>query len=798
MDLIVYTVTSKSATVQWTPFSGATFYQLTATPKNSPQGQVVVQFGGNTVIGSIISLSPDTQYTVRVEAMDNQMTVLASAETDAQTAPDIPSIGQTYSKTSDSITVEFAPVTGATGYILRAESKTGNFFSETSVNSSPGSVLGLEPYTEYKISILSVNDGGRSQPSYSVDQRTVIVAPVLNTTSPTSTSIVITWEPVDHAAQYIFVIIQEGSNTRIDTSTNDTMLELEDLQPGTNYTIKVQALDDENRPGDDLTFGQITRPSSPDIPSVYISSQGRSAAMIFWGTVPGASYYTVTTSDNQTCTSSYYSYCSLEPIICSQDHKVRVTAYNTAGPSIPSKPGRLLTYPCPPNNTRIVESGNSDCSVLWDKVKKVDYYMAYVKGNDGQEITFNTTDTKAEFDCPCGHTFIAIVVPYNKIGGSPIMQLVNYTTVPCCPASLKTTLVSSDTVEIEWSDVSGAVLYQVTASETKNTLHCNDTEPICALSDLKCDTTYSIKVTPCSEVSGCNKTCPAHTQTTAPCAPEVKTITQESSGSYKVCYSTPNRAGTSYTITATGSGGTEQYTCQDTQDCCDLTGLLCGKTFKVKAVAKSAGGVHSLPGYEKPLETGPCCPDSNSIKVDQLYQAMTNVSWAPARGACSYITSLTSKRGAAKCHTEDHQCLMGCITCNTNYNISMEAISCTGHKTQCNYTGFSSSPCCPLNVKLYRFLKNNNTTILRVTWKQLSTPYYKHNVEIKGLANANPLNCTAPPGQKFCEVVEPTCAIVYTVTVAPVVNGTKVSFCQPRKYRAPCPPSATMIEAVPE
>lgn len=85
MTMSVYTVTSKSMTLHWTRISGANFYQLTATPKNSLQGQVFVQFGQNTIMGSITSLTPDTQYKVKVEAMNTQMTVLASAETDAMT-----------------------------------------------------------------------------------------------------------------------------------------------------------------------------------------------------------------------------------------------------------------------------------------------------------------------------------------------------------------------------------------------------------------------------------------------------------------------------------------------------------------------------------------------------------------------------------------------------------------------------------------------------------------------------------------------------------------------------------------
>lgn len=72
-------------------------------------------------------------------------------------------------------------------------------------------------------------------------------------------------------------------------------------------------------------------------------------------------------------------------------------------------------------------------------------------------------------------------------------------------------------------------------------------------------------------------------------------------------------------------------------------------------------------------------------------QALTNVSWSPSGGARYYMVSLTSSRGHARCHTLDSHCLLGCITCSTSYSVALEAVSSTGHKSQCPYRGFSSS-----------------------------------------------------------------------------------------------------------
>lgn len=67
--------------------------------------------------------------------------------------------------------VEFPPKTGANSYVVRAENADG-FFREDTVSSSPAEIKYLEPYTEYKLSVMAVNDAGRSQPSSPVVAKT--------------------------------------------------------------------------------------------------------------------------------------------------------------------------------------------------------------------------------------------------------------------------------------------------------------------------------------------------------------------------------------------------------------------------------------------------------------------------------------------------------------------------------------------------------------------------------------------------------------------------------------------------
>lgn len=80
--------------------------------------------------------------------------------------------------------------------------------------------------------------------------------------------------------------------------------------------------------------------------------------------------------------------------------------------------------------------------------------------------------------------------------------------VPCCPENVSVTEISWESLMIVWTAVRGAELYEIQATDPSNyTVLCNDTSPMCVLSDLNCNTWYSVLVSPCNEARGCNRSC---------------------------------------------------------------------------------------------------------------------------------------------------------------------------------------------------------------------------------------------------------------------------------------------------
>ncbi|XP_014798893.1 PREDICTED: fibronectin type III domain-containing protein 7 [Calidris pugnax] len=687
-SMSTYDVTSRSIYLRWPKFSGASSYRVTATAVNTVGHSLLAHFSDVTLKGTLTSLIPNTIYAIQAEAIDKNGFILAETQIMQSTAPDIPVIDQAYSKLSNSITVEWRAVPGATGYLLTAQD--GDSFVETVVTDSPGTVTGLKPATLYRITIRSINSGGKSQPSPFRKAKTVLAAPILSVSSLSCDSIAVSWKAVYMAAGFsVSLMRSDGLGRMLKENTTNTSLIFTNLDPGTLYTIKAYAWNVNGIPGDDFTYNQRTSPKAPADVQVSFNS-GALRAIVSWMPTEGALTYSVTASRGLLelkCNTSSAS-CLVPSLQCGSEYYVSVTAYNDAGSSKPTDPVSLKTIPCAPVNISIEEDEPGHLLVSWTSVSFGDYYVVFVKSDDGLEVHCNTSHTQCHFQSDCGFTYFISVFAYNKAGQSPLGDVFNYTT--------------------------------------------------------------------------------------APCSPEIKNISKEARSVISVHWQSNNEAAT-YIVTARGEAGL--WHCTSSGNSCTLFNIPCGSAFSVSAIAKSPAG-QSLPSYSVPLETAPCCPDE--LMLTQVTQSVTNISWSVGMGAQTYIMTLESPKGQAKCHTLQNYCLLGCITCSTNYTVSLKAISETGLTSSCTYQGYSSSACCPSGVKLFR-LSNNG---IRVYWRA-SDERINYNTDLHG--SKGNFTCSPSSGLSHCDITEIPCGDVYTVVVSPVTDkGTKLTFCPKRIYSVTC------------
>ncbi|XP_040533320.1 fibronectin type III domain-containing protein 7 isoform X8 [Gallus gallus] len=687
-SMSIYDVTSRSIYLRWSKFSGASSYRVTATAVNTVGHSLLAHFSDVTLKSTLTSLIPNTVYAIQAEAIDKNGIILAETQTMQSTAPDIPVIDQAYSKLSNSITVEWRAVPGATSYLLSAQD--GDSCIETVVTKSPGTVMGLEPATCYRITIRSVNAGGKSRPSPSRKTTTVLSAPILSVSSPSYDSIAVSWKAVYMAVGFsVSLMRSDGLGRMLKQNTTNTSFIFSNLDPGTLYTIKAYAWNANGLPGDDFTYNQ-------------------------------------------------------------------------------------RTIPCAPGNISTEEDEHGNLLVSWSRVNFGHYYVVFVKSDDGLEVYCNTSHTQCHFQSDCGFTYFISVFAYNKAGQSPLGDVFNYTTAPCCPSNFRAVLVSSDTVEVSWSPVRGAEMYETKAASWRGTVLCNDTATACTLSALRCDTRYNVTVYSFSEARGSNTSCASKYVATAPCSPEIKNISKEALSVISVHWQSNNEEAT-YIVTARGETGL--WHCTSSGNSCTLINLPCGSAFSVSVIARSPAG-QSLPSYSVPLETAPCCP--NDLTLTQVTQSVTNISWSIGMGAQTYATTLESPKGQAKCRTLKNYCLLGCITCGTNYTVSLKAISETGLTSYCTYQGYSSSACCPSGVKLYR-LGNNG---IRVYWRA-SEETISYITDLCG--SKGNFTCTPSSGVSYCDITEIPCGDVYTVVVSPATDKRlKLTFCPKKIYSVTC------------
>lgn len=76
----------------------------------------------------------------------------------------------------------------------------------------------------------------------------------------------------------------------------------------------------------------------------------------------------------------------------------------------------------------IQEEPPGHLSVSWSRGDLADYYVAFVKSDDGLEVHCNTSLTQCDFPSECGFTYFISVFAYNTAGQSPLGDVFNYTT----------------------------------------------------------------------------------------------------------------------------------------------------------------------------------------------------------------------------------------------------------------------------------------------------------------------------------------------------------------------------------
>ena len=360
-------------------------------------------------------LTANTVYTVQA-SLDADFTAVQAAEfTTSPVEPDPPANVRITDEGDGSLGVawDVPPSDGGseiTGY--RVQWSSGDEEFETSrqaeVSDTAHTIADLVNGAAYTVRVLAVSDVGVSQPSGPVSgtPSTTPAVPTIAASTATADSITVSWSAPDNGGAPItgYEVQWKSGDEEFDpirqADTSGTTHTIEDLSAGTDYEVRVRAINPNGAGGwSDIFAASTSGPPGPPINVMLRHLFGHGALGVSWGAPSDTGTteitgYTVELSLNSAFSTILISdsvvrrgraFYDLTPRV---DHYVRVRASNAsgAGPWSDVVSIQPLARPAAPVITSVVP-GDQELTVTWEPLQDVDgsltaYAVEYRTGED--------------------------------------------------------------------------------------------------------------------------------------------------------------------------------------------------------------------------------------------------------------------------------------------------------------------------------------------------------------------------------------------------------------------------------
>lgn len=426
---------SYAITLSWEDIPGAIGYDIEA------DGIVIDSAFGTAYIHK--GLQPMTEHSYRIRAKSDAGIGYWSLPMSEITKVGVPENIDTIS-TSRTITFRWDPVTGAERYEIELDGVICNNDSETVYE-----YVDLIPNSAHEYRVRAINDIGNGDWS---ELRTKYTAPDIPgniIAVSTSTSIELTWDAVEAAAEYDV----EVQGTPIDNGNNTTYSQ-NGLNPNTQRTYRIRAKN-ENGIGDWSSI--IAKSTLNGIPVNLSTVSTETSIKLLWDAVAGAAGYDVE-ADGVVFESILLNEYSLSDLAPNTSHNLRVRAKNEAGSGDWSALITAYTLPNAPTITA-AEASETSIKIAWIKIDEV---MSYDIEADGLIIDIGEANEFIHQNLLPNTEHIYRVRAKNGSSISSWSEAVKKLTLPDVPQNLSATATSSS-VGLAWDKVEGAIKYEVEA-----------------------------------------------------------------------------------------------------------------------------------------------------------------------------------------------------------------------------------------------------------------------------------------------------------------------------------------------
>ena len=488
-----------------------TQYQITCS------GKYVSQSGALTTSASWITLtnkkitvtglSPNTSYSFTAKARNAENTETAvSTAVSGLTLPQAPT-GLIGTSTSNTVTISWSAVAGATGYdVMLDEATTVN--TGTSTTYTHGS---LQPKSTHTYRVRARNSAGTGPWSSSISQTTKSSIPGvpqnLRATTITNAAITLKWDAVTGADSYQLKT-DNAAPINVGTATTYTH---NGLAADSQHTYQVCAVND----GGSSTYSTPvltvrTQPNIPAVPTNIKVTPKVTELVITWDKVTGAESYDIAVGANNEIigtvagTVNTFTYTGLIP---NTQYAIAVRAANTAGESDWGVSVSAKTLQAVPDTAPVL-SGNATkdaITLTWNAVNGADSYDLEITKTADSTVTAVNDIAVTNYS----HTNLTPNTEYSyrirakNSGGEGIwsqpLVISTKPDVPSVPQNISASSTSRE-ISITWDSVETAIGYEVEIMSGINNDHTvadqvyGTTETSYTQTGLKPNTEYQYRV----------------------------------------------------------------------------------------------------------------------------------------------------------------------------------------------------------------------------------------------------------------------------------------------------------------
>lgn len=267
---------SREITLVWDITNGASSYDIMFNGKLSE--------GVKANVRTYVYLAPDTSYTYKVRAKNAAGVSAYSPLQSARTLPAPPSVPTNVSATAttNSVTVSWSAVSGASGYNLRFNGAVIN------VTGTSRTITELESGTDCTYQVCANNAGGSS--AYSAE-KTIQTAPVIPdvpagiSADPEAVSVLLGWNMVRGALSYDVIFNGITYNDIVDTS-----MTISGLSSNADYIYQLRA---KNAAGCSEYSAESVVRTLLDVPDNIQSTAAINSVLVSFRSVDGAAGYDI-------------------------------------------------------------------------------------------------------------------------------------------------------------------------------------------------------------------------------------------------------------------------------------------------------------------------------------------------------------------------------------------------------------------------------------------------------------------------------------------------------------------------